>query len=131
MSISKVISASKNSAQNVPATKAPTPKSTPTIIARDLIIEGDIRSTGLIEIEGKINGTINGNFVVIRESGFVDGTINAESVVVKGEINGNLNAKSVNVASKARVVGNIEYGTLSVEDGACIDGNFKRNSKEG
>jgi len=125
MSITKAISSSKNTAKNSSSLK-----STPTIIARDVCIEGEIRSTGLIEVEGKINGTINGNAVVIRESGYVEGTITAESVIVKGEINGNLNAKSVSVTSKAKVVGNIDYGSLSVEDGACIDGSFKKIPKE-
>ncbi|MBL6664330.1 MAG: polymer-forming cytoskeletal protein [Rickettsiales bacterium] len=130
MSISKVISSSTKSNKGLLSSKPQTPKSTPTIISRDVVMEGDIKSTGLIEIEGKFNGTINGNFIVIRESGFVDGTISAESLVVKGEVTGNINAKSINIANKAKINGNIDYGTLSVEDGACIDGNFKRISKE-
>lgn len=125
MSISKVITSSKNTSKSSSALK-----STPTIIACDVSFEGEIKSTGLIEVEGKIKGTIIGNAVVIRESGYVEGSINAESVMVKGEINGNLTSKSVSVFSKAKVVGNIDYGTLSVEDGACIDGSFKRISKD-
>jgi cytoskeletal protein CcmA (bactofilin family) len=124
MSISKVMSPKKN------PVKIQSTKSTPTIIARDVSLEGEIKSGGLIEIEGKINGTIKGNAVVIRESGYVEGTIMAASVVVKGEVSGNLNAKSVSITSKAKVVGNIDYGTLSVEDGACIDGGFKKISTE-
>ena len=123
-----MIPAAKAQAKN--SEKSKSLKSTPTIVARDVILEGEIKSTGLVEVEGKINGTINGNAIVIRESGFVEGTISGESVVVKGEVNGNLSAKTINIASKAKVVGNIDYCTLSVEDGACIDGSFKRISKE-
>jgi len=123
------MSSTRNTTKNA-SIKAQSIKSTPTIIARDVSFEGEIKSTGLIEVEGRINGTIKGNAVVIRESGFVEGTIIAESVVVKGEVSGNLNAKSVSITNKAKVVGNIDYGTLSVEDGACIDGTFKKISIE-
>ncbi len=101
-------------------------KSTPTIIARDLKIEGQINSTGLVEIEGIIRGTINGNSIIIREEGSVEGTIIAESLSLRGTFNGNIKAKNINIASKANVTGEIEYESLSVEDGACIDGQFKK-----
>ena len=129
MSISKVISSAKSQNKTF-SVKSPSLKSTPTIISRDVYLEGEIKSSGVVEVEGKIKGTINGNVVVIRESGFVEGTISADSIIIKGEINGNLSSKTASIASKAKIVGNIEYGTLSVEDGACIDGNFKRISKE-
>lgn len=101
-------------------------KSTPTIIARDLKIEGQINSSGLIEIEGFIKGTINGNSVILREEGSVEGTIIAESLSLRGTFNGNIKVKNLNIASKAKVQGEIEYESLSVEDGACIDGQFKK-----
>jgi cytoskeletal protein CcmA (bactofilin family) len=101
-------------------------KSTPTIIARDLKIEGQINSTGLIEIEGIINGTINGNSVILREEGVVEGAIFAESLSLRGTFNGNIKAKHINIANKAHVTGEIVYESLCVEDGACIDGQFKK-----
>lgn len=105
-------------------------KSTPTIIAKDLILQGEIQSRGVIEVEGKINGKIKGNNVVIRESGFIEGEIAADSIVVKGSVNGNLSAKSINICAKAKVLGNIEYGVLSVDDGASIEGSFKKISEK-
>lgn len=104
-------------------------KSTPTIIARDLKIEGEISSAGLIEIEGNIKGVINGNSVILREEGFVEGTIIAESLSLRGKFEGTIRAKSISISSKARVHGDIEYESLCVEDGACIDGQFKRLAK--
>jgi len=100
-------------------------KSTPTIIARDLKIEGEIISAGLIEIEGVIKGTIKGNSVILREEGYVEGTIIAESLSIRGKFDGTIRAQNISITSKAKVIGNIEYGSLSVEDGASIDGQFK------
>lgn len=101
-------------------------KATPTIIARDLKIEGSILGTGFIEIEGNIKGTINGNSVVLREEGIVEGEVIAESLSLRGRFNGTIRAKNISITSKARVTGMIEYGSLSVEDGAFIDGQFKQ-----
>lgn len=104
-------------------------KNTPTIIARDLKIEGELVSTGLIEIEGHIKGTINGNSVILREDGFVEGLIIAESLSIRGKFEGTIKAQHLEIASAANIVGTIEYSSLSVEDGACIDGQFKKFDK--
>lgn len=128
---SKVVSIAQNSNNDNSITKkleviSSNFKSTPTIIARDLKIEGQINSSGLIEIEGIIKGTLTGNSVIVREEGMVEGTIIAEFLSLRGHFNGNIRAKNINIASKAHITGEIEYESLSVEDGACIDGQFKK-----
>lgn len=101
-------------------------KSTPTILAKDLKIEGDVFSAGLIEIEGFVKGNIKGNSVIIREGGNMEGELMAESLSVKGKFSGTIRAKNINISSKAKITGVVEYCSLSVEDGACIDGQFKQ-----
>ena len=101
-------------------------KSTPTILSRDLKIQGEIFSAGVIEIEGNINGTINGNSVILRENGAIYGTVFAEYFSIRGKFEGTIKAKNISIASKAKVTGEIEYDILSVEDGANIDGHFKK-----
>jgi len=103
-------------------------RSMPTIISKDLKIEGEIVSLGLIEIEGKIKGTIKGNSVVLREGGFIEGQLIAESVSIRGNFEGDISAQNISVSSKGKIVGNIEYGSLVVEDGASIEGQFKKIS---
>ncbi len=103
-------------------------KSTPTIIARDLKIEGDVYSSGVVEIEGFIKGTIKARVVVLREDGFVEGIIIADLLTIKGKFEGSIKAKNVNIANKAQIIGVVEYDSLSVEDGASIDGQFKKLS---
>jgi cytoskeletal protein CcmA (bactofilin family) len=103
-------------------------KSMPSIISKDSKIEGEVYSSGVVEIEGKIKGRINSNSIVIREDGVVEGEINADSVNIRGNFNGNIKARNINVFSKAKINGTIEYQSLSVEDGASIDGQFKQLS---
>lgn len=101
-------------------------KSNPTIISRDLVAEGLIKSSGIIEIEGKIKGTLSGNSVILREEGVIEGEVVAESFNIRGKFIGTIRAKNISISSKAKVTGTIEYGSLSVEDGAYIDGQFKQ-----
>ena len=101
-------------------------KTTPAIIARDLSVEGNLTSTGMLEVEGRIKGSIHGNVVILREESFVEGVIIAESLSIRGRFEGSIKVKNLSILSKARVHGDIEYDSMSVEDGACIDGQFKR-----
>lgn len=99
-------------------------KTTPSILARDITIEGNINSAGILEIEGNVKGTINGNSVILREECFVEGLIVSDSLSIRGRFEGSIKAKHLHISSKARVHGEIEYESLSVEDGAYIDGQF-------
>ena len=101
---------------------------TPSILSKNFQIQGDIKSSGILEIEGKAKGTIKGNLVVIREDGQVEGKIDADILNIHGAFNGDIKANKINIFKKARIIGNIEYKSLSVEDGAYIDGQFKRIS---
>ena len=101
-------------------------KSNPTIISSDLSIEGEVKSQGLIEIEGSIKGTVKGRIIIIREKGSVVGDVTCDQLQLKGSLEGELSAKSISISSNGKLTGNIEYETLSVEDGALIDGQFKK-----
>ncbi len=100
-------------------------KSSPTIISKDLKIEGDLFNNGIIEIEGLVKGSIFGGLVVIREDGAIEGQVEVDSIEIKGRFDGAIKAKAVAIFNGAQVVGSIEYEIISVEDGASIDGQFK------
>ncbi len=103
-------------------------RSTPTILSQDLVVVGEIASSGIIEIEGRIKGNIRGNAVILRENGFIEGDIYAESLSIRGNFEGNIYAQNIDISSSAKISGDIEYKSLSVEDGACIDARFKKLS---
>jgi cytoskeletal protein CcmA (bactofilin family) len=106
-------------------------RATPTILSQDLVVIGEIASSGIIEIEGRIKGTIKGNTVILRENGFIEGKIYAESLSIRGSFEGTICAQNIDISSSAKISGDIEYQGLSVEDGACIDARFKKlSSKE-
>jgi cytoskeletal protein CcmA (bactofilin family) len=103
--------------------------STPTILSRDLKIEGQILGSGLIEIEGNVKGIIKGNSVILLETGTIEGEVIAESFSIRGIFQGTIRAQHVNISCKAQVTGSIEYNMLSIEDGASVDAKFKKSDE--
>lgn len=99
----------------------------PSVIAADMHVLGNIISEGVLDIDGQIQGNVRCHTATIRENGKVQGDVVAETLHVHGTVEGLIKARSVMIYSTAHVVGTIMHETLSVEDGAFIDGKFKRS----
>ena len=119
-----------------PATPRPQPNTvlgrkgmTPTVIAADLNVLGNIIGDGVLDIDGKIDGNVRCHTASIRPNGRVNGDIMAEIVHVYGTVEGVIKAKTVMLYGSAKVVGTIMHESLSIEDGAFVDGKFKRTDK--
>ncbi|WP_409424950.1 polymer-forming cytoskeletal protein [Pseudoalteromonas sp. RW-H-Ap-1] len=99
---------------------------TPSIISNDVRITGTLTSQGEVQLDGRIDGDIKAEHLVIGTSGVVEGVVEASSVVVKGKIIGSLNASEVKIENNAHVLGDIFHDTLSIEAGAIIEGSLKQ-----
>ncbi len=104
-------------------------KGNTSIISKDLSIKGNLNSEGLLEIEGKIDGDINGNIITLRETSSVNGNITAKILNIKGKFTGIIKSERINISGKADIKGTLEYISLCVEDGATIEGDLKRVSE--
>lgn len=93
-----------------------------TVISADLAVVGDLMTDGHVEVEGRIEGTINGRTVTVREGGYVEGTILAEVAEIRGTMVGPVRASTVTVGKDARMIGNVFHTTLTIEPGAFMDG---------
>jgi len=122
-------------AQSAPmSAPAHTPKPTgviagSSVIADDVAIVGQnitIVSQAKLQIDGEIQGNINGREVIVGPNGRVDGTITAESIEVRGEVAGALKAQRVTLQSTAKVEGDIHHKTLAISEGAKFDGGVRR-----
>ena len=99
------------------------------IIGNDLTIVGQglkIVTRGTLQVEGKIEGDVIGNEVIIGEKGQVTGVVSGQSVVVHGTVAGTVRGVQVALKSGARVDGDVLHHQLSVEQGAHLDGRVKR-----
>ena len=98
-------------------------------IGETLQLEGDLRSSGSIDVAGLINGNVFVSEMTITDSGSIRGSIEATSIEVNGHVEGKISADSVIVGKSAVIKGDIFFkNTLKTEEGADIDGYIKRVS---
>ena len=96
-------------------------------VGETLQLEGDLRTSGSLDIAGLINGNVFVSEVTISESGSVRGSIEATSIEVNGHIQGKITADVVAVSRSAVIKGDIFFrNTLRTEECADIDGYIKR-----
>ena len=92
-------------------------------------LEGDLRSSGSIDIAGLINGNIFVSEMTVTETGSIRGSIEAATIEINGHVEGKISADSVIVGKTAVIKGDIFFkNTLKTEEGADIDGYIKRAS---
>ena len=92
-------------------------------------LEGDLRSSGAIDIAGLINGNVFISEIVIMDTGSVIGLVEASVIEINGHVKGKISADSVIVGKNAVIKGDISFkNTLKTEEGADIDGYIKRVS---
>jgi len=92
-------------------------------------LEGDLRTSGSIDVAGLINGNIFVSEMTVVETGSIRGTIEASSIEINGHIEGKITADTVIVGKSAVIKGDIFFKTsLKTEEGADIDGYIKRTN---
>ena len=92
-------------------------------------LEGDLRTSGAIDIAGLINGNVFVSDLTVAETGSVRGTIEAATVEINGHVEGKIIADSVIIGKTAVIKGDIFFkDKLKTEEGADIDGYIKRTN---
>lgn len=107
-------------------TGAPKPKPAASVLSSDLIVKGNMKSTGDIVVEGAVEGDIRAHTLTVGESATVKGEIVADDVVVNGRIIGRLRGLKVRLTATARVEGDIIHKTIAIESGAHFEGSVQR-----
>lgn len=101
-----------------------------TLVSSDTVIVGDVRFSGVLDIEGLVQGSITAQpgkeaLVRIIDKGRVEGEIRAPSVVINGEVEGNVySTRQLELAAKARVQGNVFYSLVEMAAGAEVNGSL-------
>jgi cytoskeletal protein CcmA (bactofilin family) len=104
----------------------PRPKSPPSTLSSDLTVVGNLRTTGDIQIEGKVEGDIRAHLLTVGETATVKGEIVADDIVVNGRVIGKVRGLKVRLTSTARVEGDIVHKTIAIESGAHFEGSVQR-----
>jgi cytoskeletal protein CcmA (bactofilin family) len=102
------------------------PRSGPSLLSQDLVIDGSISTGGELQIDGTINGSVRARAVVVDANGVVYGDIAAEEVIVRGRVIGPIRALHIHIYAGAHIEGDVINQTLSIENGAHVDGKIRR-----
>ena len=90
-------------------------------------LEGDLRTSGSIDVAGLVNGNIFVSEITVAETGSIRGAIEAATVEINGHLEGKISADIVIVGKTAVIKGDIFFkNSLRTEEGADIEGYIKR-----
>ena len=109
-----------------PAAAAPKAKPPASILSSDLMVQGNLRTTGDIQVEGTVEGDIRAHLLTVGEGATIKGECMADDVVVNGRIIGRVRGLKVRLTSTARVEGDIIHKTIAIESGAHFEGSVQR-----
>ena len=106
-----------------------TPNASKNVLSSDVEIKGNLKFSGELTLEGKLEGEISSDGVLhLGETGTVNGNLSVNSVIVRGKINGNVVAKDkIEIKSKAEVFGDIRAAKLVIEEGVTFVGKTEVN----
>ena len=95
------------------------------LIGAGTTIEGDIKSSGDIRVDGTVYGMVQSKTkVVLGSTGLVEGDINSQNADISGTIKGKtVCSELLFLKATARVTGDIVTGKLVVEVGATFTGS--------
>ena len=102
-------------------------------VGETLQLDGDLRTSGNLDIAGLINGNVYVSEVTVTETGSVRGSVEASKIEINGHIEGKITADAIVIGRNAVIKGDVYFkNTLKTEEGADIDGYIKRinNGKE-
>lgn len=104
------------------------------LIARGTVVRGDLRFSGALHLDGRIEGTVLGEgdqaMFTLSEHGEVQGEIRVTQAVINGHVTGDVYCNRLELATQARIDGDLRYHTLEMAAGAQINGRISRHAEE-
>ncbi|RYX93168.1 MAG: polymer-forming cytoskeletal protein [Comamonadaceae bacterium] len=105
------------------------------LIAQGSCIEGNLKFTDGLRIDGEVIGDIRANdaspsILVVSETASVSGSIHADHVIINGRVNGPVHAvELLELQPKANIAGDVSYKALEMHQGAVIFGQLRPTSQ--
>jgi cytoskeletal protein CcmA (bactofilin family) len=100
------------------------------VIGADLTISGNLICKGEVQVEGIVEGDIQGSHVVVGEGATITGSISGEEVIVRGHVVGSVRGRRVMLQTSSQVEGDIYHQSLSIEQGAMFEGKSRRTKED-
>lgn len=105
------------------------------LIARGTVIRGDLRFSGALHLDGRIEGAVLGEgedaVFTLSEHGQVHGEIHVPHAIINGQVTGDIHAaERLELAPQARISGDVYYHTLEMAAGAQVNGRISHRPDE-
>jgi len=95
-------------------------------IAETMQIDGDIHTSGAVDVAGLLNGSIHANEMIIFDTGSVKGNLYVKKLIINGYVEGEIDVDEISLGKNSVIRGDILFKTyLKTEEGAEIDGYIK------
>ncbi|HEX2780506.1 MAG TPA: polymer-forming cytoskeletal protein [Gemmatimonadaceae bacterium] len=97
------------------------------IIAAGMTVNGDIDSTGVVKVEGRVEGAIrSARQVLVGRQGVVRGDIETREAVIGGTVEGTITASErVEIQATASIQGDIVTRSIVIAEGGKINGSVR------
>jgi cytoskeletal protein CcmA (bactofilin family) len=99
----------------------------PSIVSADLTVTGALNTRGDMQIDGVLEGDVRSVGLVIGEGAEIRGEIWAEDVTVRGRVIGRIHARKVLLSATCHVEGDILHEAFAVEAGAFFEGSCRHS----
>ena len=93
-------------------------------------IEGEVRFSGGLRLDGEIRGSINAvelseSLLVVSDKASIEGAVKVGHLVLNGTIVGPVFvADSLEMQPNARIIGDVTYASIEMHQGAVIEGRL-------
>lgn len=101
------------------------------IIGAGSHFNGEIETKGTLRVDGKVEGNLRADWVVIGEKALIKGDVEARGIIVGGKVEGNLKGKEiVELKNRGNVSGEIYSNKLTIAEGAVFEGKSYMQKEE-
>ncbi len=97
------------------------------VLTSDVVMEGNLVTSGDLHLDGTVHGAVQAQRVVVDSNGAVSGQLVAQEVEIRGRVIGPICAVRVKLVPGAQVEGDVMSQSLSVDEGAFIDGQIRHS----
>lgn len=93
------------------------------IVGAETVIKGEVTSKGTVRIDGRLEGDVTADCVIIGDTGSIIGDLTVKSLVAGGKLIGNVSSSEcVEILPKGEICGDINTCKLCIAEGGQFDG---------
>jgi cytoskeletal protein CcmA (bactofilin family) len=102
-----------------------------TLIGAGAFIEGNIRFSGGLRIDGTVKGNVEAaegaasSTLILSELARIEGSVAVSYLVTNGTVVGQVSvAECLEMQPRAKIVGDVEYSLIEMHQGAVVEGRL-------